>query len=174
MNTALQNEIDPAATGIAPGLGSIIPTKDMKMNTHGNNTVGHKTPACCVTIDQIRSMSMEQRRAYYDALRLAETALGGIINQPRFIIERTFTSNPAGALVEDLHTFINETIDLLVKVTRAEAPVDPNEVEARGWLLLLYDAHCSDSLPDFVSIAAQHAAALAEAEFHAKHGGRRS
>ncbi|NLS07636.1 hypothetical protein HGP14_30700 [Rhizobium sp. P32RR-XVIII] len=43
---------DPAATAIAPGHGSIIPEKDMKMNEHSNTTAAAKVP---VSIQLLRA-----------------------------------------------------------------------------------------------------------------------
>lgn len=168
----LQNAKGPAATAIAPDHGSTIPGKEKEMNTEQPITALDGRPACCVTIDQIDKMTMSERRSYYDALRLAESALGGIICQPRFIVERSHSLNAAGETVDALHDFLLRSIDLLIKRTRDVQPTDVHEAENKAWIILMYEAECSDALPAFVTVAAQQAAALSEAEFHARHGGR--
>lgn len=76
-----------------------------------------------------------------------EKALGGIINQPRFFKNNSLSFNPAGDMLDELHSFILQIIDALVKISRAEEPGEPEEVEAKAWVDLIYEAECSDSLP---------------------------
>ena len=142
------------------------------MNDHSNITLHEKTPACCVTVDQIRSMTMQQRLAYYDALRLVESTVGGIICQPRYYWDNRQSLNPAGDMLDHLHTFLLESISALVMCSQIEEVSDPDEVEAQAWIVLRYEADCSENLPDFVAIAAKHSAALTEAEFYTRRGGR--
>lgn len=141
------------------------------VSAHGEAApVTLKIPIITLTPETIAAMSMDERRSFYDALRLAETALGGIIHQPRFYKANERSLNKAGDAVDDLQEFMIDAIDLLIKVMRAEEPVDPKDLEIRAWLDLRYEADCGDNLPEFVVIAAQAAVAVADAELGAKRG----
>ena len=117
--------------------------------------------------------SLRQLRGVYDAFRMVESTVGGIVNQPRFITERTHCLNEAGRIVDRLHTHALEVLDVLVAYTKATAPKTPDEAEHKAWILLNYEAYCSDNVGRFVVLAAEQSAAIASAEFDAKHNVRK-
>ncbi len=119
---------------------------------------------------ELSTLTMRELRNLYDALRLAETSIDGIINQPRFEIGRTHHLNAAGEVIDGLHTFLLNGIELVIHVAKSAAPTTAEELEERAWLLLKYEAACGECLADFVALAAQQNAAVDGAAFLARAG----
>jgi hypothetical protein len=142
-----------------------------------SHKIQHDKPAPLVhAIDEssFQKLTMKELGAVYDGLRLAESTLCGVINQPKFIVSKTNSFNTAGALVDNLHSHLCEVIDAVVSFAKAATPKTVEEVESKAWILFKNEAYCCDDISVFVVLAAEQNLALSHAEFDAKHGGPRA
>ncbi|OWK26317.1 hypothetical protein AJ87_03135 [Rhizobium yanglingense] len=117
--------------------------------------------------DSFRKLSMKDLGLIVDGLTAARDGLAGVLNQPRC------TSNAEDEL-DDTITSVDRVIDLLASLANEAAPIEPDEVKARAWLLLGYHARLRDDLPQFSALAASLAADHSKANFAQTHRERRN
>lgn len=108
---------------------------------------GEQSAACIVADRDFTDFNNHDLHGCYDALHTVRTTLTGFINQPRFLRQKQPT--PAGDFLEQLLEFLDEVEMLVVRTNALSAPNDVEQSEWRKWLMIKFEANCTDSLEEF-------------------------
>ncbi|NVM43003.1 hypothetical protein HWX16_22140 [Ochrobactrum intermedium] len=108
---------------------------------------GEQSAACIVADRDFSDFNNCDLHGCYDALHTVRTTLTGFINQPRFL--RHERPTPAGEFLEQLLEFLDEVEMLVVRTNALSVPNDADQSEWRKWLMIKFEANCTDSLEEF-------------------------
>lgn len=103
--------------------------------------------------DQIKLMSCRNLSTVYDALRDVQSALIGVINQPRCEDDNR-DENAAGAYLESLLERMNREVECIVDAAQSRTDAVMHEAYERALLLIKHEVNCGSGLPEIAALAA--------------------
>lgn len=130
-----------------PATGEAMPTSIHSIAT---------TDLCAFEISELFGL--------YEALRLTENVLDGVMCQPRFNVSGERRFNKAGKALDALNMHIVQCIDLVVDAVKAIETDNKNEIVARAWMLLKYEGNYQEDLDEFLMLTCEQTVAASRAE----------
>jgi len=119
-----------------------------------------------ITVDMTRfaALSMFELFSLRRSIHEVNDHLCAILCQPKFTGEDD-NYNAAGMLLENVQAWIEAYEQGLVNVATAARPSNTQEAEWRAWLLLSFEAECTDDLATLGVVAAQAVKDVQRAKF---------
>lgn len=129
-------------------------------------------PNLCIDMQALTEMSMYQLWTLHDCLHTIGDVVSGLMCQPRTADENDYT--PAGKVLSHLSGWLSQYEDGVRNVALAAQPDTKKEAEWRAWMLLSFEAVCTDDLAAMSVLAAEMVRHVQTVAFHENHARRAS